>query len=67
MFRVGQYVVYKNGDKHEIGLIKRLIDDSAFVWYHEGDTAARTNLKDLYPINNEHCIISTSLGGMKDV
>lgn len=64
MFRAGQYVIYKNGDTYEIGLVKHIVDDTCtFVWYHEGDTAAKTNFRDLHPIMNEHCIVHTSLGG----
>lgn len=46
----------------EIGRIKRLSKDGAFVYYHTGDTAAKTNYKDLYKIKNEYAI--NNLGGV---
>ena len=45
----------------EVGKIKRLCDDGAFVYYHTGDTAAKTNYKDLYKIKNAYAI--KNLGG----
>lgn len=45
----------------EIGKIKRLCKDGAFVYYHTGDTAAKTNYKDLFKINNAYAI--DKLGG----
>lgn len=63
-FREGQLVMYQNGDRVEIGKIKRIVGDShAFVWYHAGDTAASTKLTDLKPIENAYCISGTHLGG----
>lgn len=64
-FKEGQLVVYKNPglNECEIGKIKRLCDDGAFVWYHTGETAAKTRYEDLYPIFNEHYIVKTALGG----
>ena len=46
----------------EIGRIKRLSKDGAFVYYHTGDTAAKTNYKDLHKIKNEYAI--NNLGGV---
>lgn len=48
----------------EIGKIKSLSKDGAFVYYHTGDTAAKTNYRDLYKIKNAYAI--NNLGGMKD-
>ena len=50
----GQLVVYKNGSRYEIGKIKRVVEDGAFVYYHEGETAFDC----MFPIENE-----PSLGG----
>lgn len=47
--------------KVEIGRIKKLCDNGAFVYYHTGDTAAKTNYKDLYKIKNAYAI--KNLGG----
>lgn len=62
-FKENQLVVYKNGDKFEVGKIKTLKEHGAFIWYHSGETAALTNYEDIHPIINEHCILKTNLGG----
>lgn len=38
-FKEGQYIIYRNGERYEIGKIKMITDDGAFVYYSEGDTA----------------------------
>ena len=58
-----QLVIYLNGTKCQIGKIKRLADDGAFVWYNEGDTAAKTPYEYLYPLDNDLMIDLESLGG----
>lgn len=63
-FNVGDLIVYQNGDRFEIGKIKRLDDDGAFVWYSSGETAAKTAYGDMHPLKNAHVITETSLGGM---
>lgn len=69
-FKEGEYVVYigmtpeKEIYAVEIGKIKRLCDDGAFVCYHTGDTAAKTNYKDLYKIKNAYAI--NNLGGKEN-
>ena len=45
-FCTGQLIVYRNGDNFEIGKIKRLTEDGAFVYYSAGETAAKTSLSD---------------------
>ena len=56
-FKEGQLVIYKGIYGYEVGKIKRIKDDeSAFVWYHGGDTAALTNFTLLSPIINDYCI-----------
>jgi len=64
-FNAGQLVVYmKPGmESCEVGKIKRLCEDGAFVWYHGGETAAKTRYEDLIPISNENCITRVALGG----
>lgn len=62
-FREGEYIIYQNGDRYEIGKIKRIVDDGAFVWYHSGETAAKTPFERMHKIANEHVIGETSLGG----
>lgn len=63
MFEEGQYVIYRNGPKVELGKIKSLKEDFAFVYYHSGETAASTRYEDIYPIDNEYVIEKTILGG----
>lgn len=61
-FREGDLVAFigKSPDGEiytvEIGKIKKLCKDGAFVYYHTGDTAAKTNYKDLYNIKNAYAI-----------
>lgn len=62
-FKVGQYIVYHNGERYEIGRVKRLMQHGAFVAYNEGDTGAMTIYADMHPIVNSYCIEKTSLGG----
>ena len=69
-FKENELVAYISKDIHgniykvEIGKIKRLCDDGAFVYYHTGDTAAKTDYKDLYKIKNEYAIFN--LGGIEN-
>lgn len=65
-FRANQLVVYQNGDSFEIGKVKRLCDDGAFVYYHEGATAAKTPYENLHPIRNAYVIEDTILGRLSD-
>ena len=70
MFKPGQYVIYKDGSgSYEIGRIKSIVEDQdcAFVWYHGGETAAKTRFEDLRPISNSRCITKTILGGAANV
>lgn len=55
--------------KCEIGKIKRIEDDGVFVHFHSGDTANKTNINDLIPIDNSVYIVPTLLGtgGIADV
>lgn len=62
-FREGQYIIYANGDRYEIGRIKSLHFDGAFVAYHEGETGAKTPYDLMHPLVNEFTIKNTTLGG----
>lgn len=62
-FTEGEYIVYCNGPKYEIGRIANLHDDGAFVCYHEGETAAKTPYDLMHKIVNGFAIKETSLGG----
>lgn len=53
-FKPGEVIIYQNGDSYELGIVKRVCEDGdCFVYYHTGDTAART------PKENMHKIINT--------
>ena len=62
-FRPGEYIIYMNGDRAEIGKIKRVVDDGAYVWYHNGDTAAKTPFDRMFKLVNAYTIKKTGLGG----
>lgn len=63
MFKEGEYIIYVNGDRYELGRIKRLCDDGAFVCYHEGETAAKTPYVCMRKLVNEFTIKDTTIGG----
>lgn len=60
-FREGELIVYVKGTTAQIGEIKRLCDDGAFVYYHEGDTASKTPFDCMLKLDNAYCIKQTSL------
>ena len=64
-FHEGELIIYQNGDSFEIGKIKRLTDAGAFVWYSEGDTAAKTPFEAMHKIVNGYTVKETSLGGQQ--
>jgi hypothetical protein len=59
-FHEGELIVCQNGDTFEIGEIKRLCDEGAFVWYHEGNTASLTPFENMHKLQNAYCIKQTS-------
>ena len=63
-FKEGEYIIYQNGDRFEIGQIKRLCDDGAFVYYSSGETAAKTPFENIHKLTNAYVIGETSLGGV---
>lgn len=62
-FKEGELIIYQNGDRYEIGKIKRIVDDGAFVYYHSGDTASKTPFDCMHKLVNSYCITHTILGG----
>lgn len=62
-FDVGEYIVYVNGDRFELGRVVSLQNDGAFVCYHEGETAAKTPFDCMHKLENGFCIKETTLGG----
>lgn len=62
-YDVGEYIIYINGERMEIGRIKSLRNDGAFVAYHDGETGAKTPYDCMHKILNSHVIKDTTLGG----
>lgn len=62
-FEVGEYIIYVNGAVYELGRIKSLKEDGAFVAYHEGETGAKTAYDLMHKLMNGYAIESTTLGG----
>ena len=62
-FEPGEYIIYQNGSRYEIGRIKRITEDGAFVYYSSGDTAAKTPFECMHKLVNRYVIGETSLGG----
>lgn len=65
-FETGEYIVYQNGDKYELGRISSLREDGAFVCYHEGYTAAKTPWDKMHKLVNSYAIVKTNLGGERE-
>lgn len=62
-YKAGEFIIYQNGERFQIGKIKRVTDDGAFVFYSEGDTAAKTPFHCMHKIENAYVIKGSSLGG----
>lgn len=62
-FEVGEYIIYVNGDRYELGRIKRLTEGGAFICYHEGETAAKTPFDLMHKLINGFTIKDTTIGG----
>ena len=62
-WKPGELIIYQNEDHFEIGKIKRITEDGAFVWYHEGETAAKTPFDCMHKLVNGYVIEQESLGG----
>ena len=66
-FREGELVAFvgrnPNGEIYsvEIGKIKKLCKDGGFLYYHTGETTAKTNYSDLFKIKNAYAL--NNLGG----
>lgn len=61
--KTGDYIIYVNGDRYELGRIKSITEDGAFVVYHEGETGAKTSFDLMHKLINDFCIKETTLGG----
>lgn len=54
-YQVGEPVIYQNGNKFELGIVKTICgNDEYFINYHTGDTAARTHARNLHKISNNY-------------
>ena len=62
-YYVGEYIMYVNGDHYELGRIKSLHPDGAFVAYHSGETGAKTPYDLMHKLVNGFVIKETLLGG----
>ena len=62
-FKIGEYIIYVNGDRFEIGRIKSFSKNGAFICYSEGETAANTPFDLIHKLINGFTIKATSLGG----
>lgn len=63
----GQYILYRNGDRYELGRVKRVTETGPFVWYSAGDTASKTPWDCVIPLENARNIVKTDLGGFEAV
>ena len=61
--RAGDLILYRNGDSFELGLVKRVTDTGAFVYYSDGDTASKTPFDCIHRIVNSYAVAAVTLGG----
>lgn len=62
IYKIGEPVLYQNGDRFELGIIKSFCGDNEyFVVYHTGDTAAKTHACHLHKISNNYAFTITRL------
>lgn len=61
----GDHILYQNGSRVELGRVKRVDFEAcvAYVWYSEGETAARTPFASLIRLQNANVVRNTGLGG----
>jgi DNA-binding Lrp family transcriptional regulator len=62
-FEVGEYIIYRNGERYELGRVKSVCKDGCFVAYNNGETGAKTHFEDMHKLMNAYTINSTNLGG----
>lgn len=54
-YKEGEVVLYQNGNRFELGIVKKVCGgDDYFINYHTGDTAARTNARNLHKVANAY-------------
>jgi len=59
----GEYIIYQNGNRFELGRVARVESDGAFVCFHLGETAAKTPFDCIHKLTNAYVITETGLGG----
>lgn len=64
-FEKEELFIYINGDRAEIGKVKRKNNtgDGYFCYYSSGDTASNTPVECMYKLVNGYTIKGTTLGG----
>lgn len=64
-FEPGELFIYVNGDRYELGKVKRPNNTGGgyFCWYHLGETAANTPTSCMHKLQNAYVIDGESLGG----
>lgn len=64
-YEPGELFIYTNGDKYEIGMVKRPNNDGTgyFCYYHSGETAANTPTDCMHKLINAGYITKHELGG----
>lgn len=64
-YEPGELFIYRNGERYEIGKVKRPNNDGTgyFCWYHTGETAANTPIVVMHKLTNAYVIDGESLGG----
>lgn len=52
-YKPGELFIYTNGDRWELGQVKRKVNDSTYACYYStGDTAARTPVDHMHKLAN---------------
>lgn len=65
-FKPGELFIYQNGNKYEIGKVKKPNYDGTgyFCWYHTGSTTANTPIECMHKLVNAYVIEKDNLGGL---
>ena len=63
-FKEGEIFVYINGDRFELGKVKKpnYTGDGYFCWYHEGQTTANTPTDCMHKLINGYIIRDDGFG-----
>lgn len=64
-FEPDELFVYVNGNKFELGKVKRTNNDGTgyFCYYHTGDTSANTPVEYMHKLVNSYVIEKENFGG----